>query len=187
MPRSLRNTFLGGIWTRDRKLGFCLAAFCVVQSGAQLTTAEVTPFFLYGMYSDRIHPAPAYVRIACHVDGEPLTQAMMPRYAGELFFSTLYRYETLEAEGFQDLFGPFLQKRFAWLPGPVRGRLDDALAFDPDHRPAFHAWAHRYVERVLGRPITSLRVDRETYRYHEQRPVLTGRSTLFTTDAPGLR
>jgi hypothetical protein len=182
----LRNTFLGQVLTRDRRLGLCLVAFCVVQSGAQLATSEVTPFFLYGMYSERLHPAPEYVRVACRVDDAELTQAMMPRYAGELFFSTLYRYETLEAEGFHDLFGPFLAKRFGWLPQDVRDVLEHRLSFDPTDRPAFKAWTHRYLERVLGRPITQVRVEREVYRYVDHVPQLIRREPLFITDGPGV-
>lgn len=182
----LHNTFLGHVWARDRVLGLCLGAFCLVQSGAQLATSEVTPFFLYGMYSERIHPAPEYVRVACHVDGTELTQAMLPRYAGELFFSTLYRYEALEADRFNDLFGPFIEKRFGWLPEKARAALDRQLAFDPAERPAFMAWAHRYLERVLGRPIAQLRVEREVYRYADHVPELIRREPLFITDGTGV-
>lgn len=182
----LRNTFLGRIWARDRALGLALAGFCLVQSGAQLTTAEVTPFFLYGMYSERIHPAPEYVRVACHVDGEELTQAMLPRYAGELFFSTLYRYEVLEAEGFHDLLGPFLEERFGLLPAQTRNALYRRLAFDPAEKPSFARWTHRYLERVLGHPIQQVRVDRELYHYADQRPVRHGVQTLFTSDGTGV-
>ncbi len=181
--RSLRNTFLGRIWARDRVLGLFLGTFCLVQSGAQLSTAEVTPFFLYGMYSERIHPSPEYVRVACHVDGRKLTQAMLPRYAGELFFSTLYRYEALEAEGFHDLFGPFLEQRFGWLPAGTRTALYQRLAFDPAERPSFAAWTHRYLERVLGHTIKQVQVERELYHYADERPVRHTRETLFTFDA----
>ncbi len=123
---------------------------------------------------------PTYVRVACHVDGEALVQEDMPRYAGELFFSTLYRFEQLEADGNEDLFKPFLDKRFGWLSETTREELADRLSFRPEQRPALENWVDRYLEKALVRSIDSVRIDREIYRYEQQRPVLITRTNLMT-------
>jgi len=176
----LRTSFLGRVWLKDRRLGLFFIGFTSIQLLAQLMTADVTPFFLYGMYSDVLHPEPTYVRVACHVDGEPLVQEDMPRYAGELFFSTLYRFEQLDANGNEDLFKPFLDKRFGWLPENTRHVLAARMSYRTEQRPALESWMHRYLERALGRSIGTVRIDREIYRYEEQRPVLIKRTTLIT-------
>lgn len=176
----LKNSFLGRVLASDRRLGLFFLAFAAIQSMAQLFTADVTPFFLYGMYSDVLHPEPTYVRVACHVDGKPLVQEDMPRNAGELFFSTLYRFEQLDANGNEDLFKPFLDKRFGWLSETTRADLAARLSYRPEQRPALESWVHRYLERVLGKPIGTIWIDRETYRYEDQRPVLISRTTLMT-------
>lgn len=176
----LKNSFLGRAVAQDRRLGMFFIAFAIIQSGAQLLTADVTPFFLYGMYSDVLHPEPTYVRVACHVDGKPLVQEDMPRYAGELFFSTLYRFEQLEANGNEDLFKPFLDKRFGWLSESTRVALAARMSYQPEQRPALESWVHRYLEHALGKSIGTVRIDREIYRYEEQRPVLLSSANLMT-------
>lgn len=184
MIGSFRNGFLAQVLRRDRLLGRFFIAFAVVQLVAQLLTAEVTPFFLYGMYSERTHPLPTYVRVTCQVDDAQLTQAEMPRFAGELFFSTLYRLDRLDAKNYQDLFGPFIEERFGWLPDRTKEFPAERLSFDPKEKPALGRWMIRYLERVLGEPVHTVRIDREVYRYTDHRPVLVERTNLLTAHAP---
>ncbi len=176
----LKNCFLGRVLYSDRRLGLFFLAFATIQSLAQLVTADVTPFFLYGMYSDVLHPGSTYVRVACHVDGRPLVQEDMPRYAGELFFSTMYRFEQLDANGNEDLFKPFLDKRFGWLSESTKTDLAIRMSYQPEQRTALESWVHRYLERALGKSIGTVQIDREIYRYEAQRPVLITRSNLMT-------
>ncbi|MBL7951978.1 MAG: hypothetical protein JNM62_09685 [Flavobacteriales bacterium] len=173
------NTFLGRLVRRDPWLGWLFIGFAVVQSAAQSLTAEVTPFFLYGMYSDKIHPTPEYVRVTCNVDGRPLTQAEMPRYAGELFFSTLYRLEDLDAHRYDDLFEPFIAERFGGLPAERQRALSEALSFAPEDTAALGRWMVRYLGRVLDKPVQRVVIAREKYTYQDARPVLMDRSTLL--------
>lgn len=183
MGNFLRNTFLGRVLQVDRRLGWFFCAFAFVQIIAQLLTAEVTPFFLFGMYSDPIHPSPTYVRMRCEVDGAAITQEQLPRYAGELFFSTLYRFEQLDANENEDLFKPFIEERFGWLPEETKNALNDRLAYDPKNEGAFGDWMIRYLSRSLERPIGEVIVERETYRYAGQRPVLVETTELITAHA----
>lgn len=173
------GTFLGKVIARDRWLGWLFAAFALIQCAAQLLTAEVTPFFLYGMYADKIHPAPEYVRVTCTVDGEPLTQEQMPRYAGELFFSTLYRLEDLDAHHYDDLFAPFISERFGWLPDATEEELSDELSFSAQDTTALGQWMVRYLGRVMDKPVHEVTIQREMYIYEDHRPVLISRSPLL--------
>ncbi|MBK6549802.1 MAG: hypothetical protein IPG11_05265 [Flavobacteriales bacterium] len=175
----LRNSFLARVLRTDRALGFFFALFVAIQLLAQVLTAEVTPFFLYGMYSDPIHPSPTYVRMTCEADGEPVSQEDLPRYAGELFFSTLYRLEALEAAQGADLFEPFINERLGFLPGPLKGRLVRDLSFDPANKPALGAWMSRYLSRSLHRPVNSVVIAREAYRYENARPVRISTEVLL--------
>ncbi len=167
-----RNTFLGRVLRTDRRVGYFFIGFVLLQGFAQFFRAEVTPFFLYGMYSEVLDPLPTYVRTVCHVNGRQLEQNDLPRYAGEFLYSTLDRYQMLEAEEGADLFGPFLANYFAWMSVDMRTHLEDQMSFHPEEKPAFERWLHRYLERILDEPITSIRIDRETYEYNERRPKL---------------
>lgn len=179
----MAKSFLAIVLRRDPRLGAFFIAFAGIQLLAQMLTAEVTPFFLYGMYSEPIHPSPEYVRVTCHVDGRALTQEQLPRYAGELFFSTLYRLEQLDTDGHQDLFRPFIEKRFGWLPMETRNALVKELSFDPGDTTALGDWMVRYLTRTTGMPVSDVRIDREIHRYVDQRPVLVERTTLLTARA----
>ena len=174
------TTFLGRSIRRDRWLGWSFAAFAAIQLAAQLITAEVTPFFLYGMYSDKIHPADEYVRVTCTVNGSALTQEAMPRYAGELFFSTLYRLEGVDAQNYDDLFAPFIAERFGWLPQSTKQELSEELSFDPNDTTALGQWMIRYLGRALDEPVEEVIITREKYIYEEDRPVLIERSPLLS-------
>ena len=100
-------------------------------------------------------------------------------YAGELFFSTLYRLEALEAAQGADLFEPFINERLGFLPGPLKGRLVRDLSFDPANKPALGAWMSRYLSRSLHRPVNSVVIAREAYRYENARPVRISTEVLL--------
>ncbi|HQV75728.1 MAG: hypothetical protein KBA60_07485 [Flavobacteriales bacterium] len=174
-----RNTFLGRVVRTDRRVGYFLIAFALLQGCAQLFRAEVTPFFLYGMYSEVLDPLPTYVRTVCHVNGQQLEQTDLPRYAGEFLYSTLDRYQFLEANEGADLFAPFLDQYFSWLSPGTRADLEYQMSFHPNEKPAFERWLLRYLEHVLDEPITSIQIDRETYEYKELRPKLVLRERLI--------
>jgi|GEM_PF-1094239 len=178
-PSSFRNTFLGHLVRTDPRVGYFFIGFVLLQCLAQLYRAEVTPFFLYGMYSEVLDPQPTYARTVCHVNGRQLEQTDLPRFAGEFLYSTLDRYQLLEAEEGADLFGPFLAQHFSWLPTGTRTHLEHQMSFHPEERPAFEHWLHRYLERILDEPITSIQIDRETYEYKELRPTLVHRERLI--------
>lgn len=177
------GTFLGKVIKNDPWLGWFFATFALIQCAAQLLTAEVTPFFLYGMYSDKIHPATGYVRVTCSLNGAPLTQDRMPRYAGELFFSTLYRLEGLDGNEYDDLFEPFIAERFGWLPDATQQQLSQRLAFAPQDTTALGQWMVRYLGRVMDKPVQEVNIHREMYTYEDHRPVLTSRSSLLSAHA----
>ena len=170
---------MGRVVHTDRRVGYFLIAFALLQCCAQLFRAEVTPFFLYGMYSDVLDPLPTYVRTVCHVNGQQLEQTDLPRYAGEFLYSTLDRYQLLEAEEGTDMFGPFLGHYFSWLSVDIRSQLEHQMSFHPEEKAAFEKWLHRYLEQVLSEPITSIQIDRETYEYKELRPNLVHRERLL--------
>lgn len=174
-----KNTFLGHVVRTDRRVGYFFIGFVLLQCCAQLFRAEVTPFFLYGMYSEVLDPLPAYTRTVCHVNGRQLEQSELPRYAGEFLYSTLDRYQLLEADEDTDLFGPFLEHYFSWLPTGSRTHLEDEMSFHPEEKPAFEEWLQRYLERILDERITSIQIDRETYQYNEHRPALVNRERLI--------
>ena len=174
-----RNTFLGHVVRTDRRVGYFFIGFVFLQCFAQFFRAEVTPFFLYGMYSEVLDPLPTYTRTVCHVNGRQLEQTDLPRYAGEFLYSTLDRYQLLEMNEGSDLFAPFLARHFSWLPADTRTHLEERMSFHPEEKPAFEKWLHRYLERILGEPITSIQIDRETYEYNARRPTLVNRERLI--------
>jgi hypothetical protein len=177
------RTFLREVLQRDRWLGVIFAVFVLCQGIAQVFRVEITPFFLFGMYSEPIVPEPAYVRVACSVDGEPLTQAQMPRFAGELFFSTLYRYQVLHDHQFQDHYAATIADELSNLPPRLKRLLEDRLSYRPDQAGPFGAWTIRYLGQALGRSVRTVQVTRETYRYVDRRPQLVDASIILSAHA----
>lgn len=178
-----RRSFLGRVLSNDRQLGVAFVMFVIIQGIAQVTKVEVTPFFLFGMYSDVIHSGEEYTRVTCMADGQLITQAQLPRNAGELFFSTLHRFEELERSGFKDRFEGIIDEKLDGLPGPWKAGLVERLSFHGPEVPAFEAWAVRYLSVALDRPVHTLHIAREKYRYVHHRPVLTHRSELIPAPA----
>jgi hypothetical protein len=177
------RTFLREVLTHERWLGVVFGALLLGQCIAQLLRVEITPFFLFGMYSEPIMSEPEYVRVACTVDGEPLTQAQMPRFAGELFFSTLYRFQVLADHDFQDHYAPTIADELAGLPPTVKRLLADRLSYRPEHAGAFGDWTIRYLSHALGRSVNTVQVIRETYRYVDRRPQLVEASIILSAHA----
>lgn len=177
------RSFLREVLQRDRWLGAAFALFLVGQGIAQILRVEITPFFLFGMYSEPIMSEPAYVRVACTVDGEPLTQAQLPRFAGELFFSTLYRYQVLHDHRFQDHYASTIADELGALPPSVKRLLVQRLSYRTEHAGPFGAWTIRYLSRILGRPVNTVQVARETYRYLDHRPHLMEATVILQAQA----
>ncbi len=177
------RTFLREVLQRDRWLGVIFAVFVFCQGIAQVLRVEITPFFLFGMYSEPIMSEPEYVRVACTVDDEPLTQAQMPRFAGELFFSTLYRFQVLADHDFQDHYAPTIADELAGLPPSVKRLLEDRLSYRPEHAGPFGDWTIRYLGQALGRSVRTVQVTRETYRYVDRRPQLVDASIILSAHA----
>lgn len=179
-----QHTFLHEVLQRDRWLGVAFAIFFVGQSIAQLLRVELTPFFLFGMYSEPIHPKTEYDRVAVTLDGKPLTQEQMPRFAGELFFSTLYRFQHLHDRAFEDHYAYTLDHKLHALPSGLKTRLNAGLSFCAEDVEAFGAWALRYVVAVMGKEVGTIRIEHHTYRYVGQHPRSHTTTTLYETPAP---
>jgi len=177
------RTFLREVLKRERWLGVVFGALLLGQCIAQVLRVEITPFFLFGMYSEPIMSEPGYVRVACTVDGEPLTQAQLPRFAGELFFSTLYRFQVLADHDFQDHYAPTIAVELAGLPPSVKRLLEDRLSYRPEHAGPFGDWTIRYLGQALGRSVSTVQVTRETYRYVDRRPQLVDASIILSAHA----
>ena len=178
------RSFLGHLLARDRRLGIGFLTFFVLQGIAQVSNVELTPFFLFGMYSDVIPAGQHYTRVTCHVNGIPVSQAQLPRNAGELFFSALYRFEQLERSGYNDRFSGVIAEKFGAMPAPLQVELARHLSFQPDQVPAFGNWASRYLSVVLNEPVEQLRIGRETYHYVNHRPVLMHSEDLLVVPSP---
>jgi len=56
----VKKTFLYKVWLHNRKLAGLLAIFAVFTVFFNLLGDEVTPFFVWGMYSEKIKPVRQY-------------------------------------------------------------------------------------------------------------------------------
>lgn len=176
-----QRTFLRNVLLRDRLLGVGFVIFFLGQSIAQLGGFEVTPFFLFGMYSEVRDTDQDHVRVTCLVNDAPLTQADLPRNAGELFFSTMYRLEALERSNYGDRFEGLIAEKFGYFPEATRQQLARRLSFHPEDLPAFNAWTERYLSSVRDEAVHSVKLGRETYRYVDHSPVLISAVPVRTT------
>src|ERR1044072_3996976 len=56
----MKKTFLYQVWLHNKKLFYIMAVFTVLTVGANLAGDQVTPFFVWGMYSAKEEPVQQY-------------------------------------------------------------------------------------------------------------------------------
>lgn len=170
----MKKTFLYRVWQHDRRLFFLLYGLAAATLLFNLLGTQLTPFFVWGMYSDKEQPVAQYELMQTTVNDSLVIDHSAGHPVGTLFFlqSPLSYYKRIRDNGGIDPTISFLQSklgsRYHWVQP-----LEDKLFNTAGQQAAFWPWYQRYLQEVTG--VTVHRISVEVMQAHydvHQQPVI---------------
>jgi hypothetical protein len=180
---NLKNTYLFRLYHYDKKLFLVVLAFAGLTVFCNLVGKETTPFFVWGMYSEKFPPAETYDFLRTTINDSVLADT----YAGfsdntrAFLNAPLAYYRKIKGNGIDPTI-PFLKAKlknhYSWV-SPFEKKL-----FNDDPQ-GFVNWYRCYLGQATGIDIRSLRVEiLKTHFDGEQRQVLDSTLLLETWKQP---
>lgn len=153
----MENFFLCKVYRYNKKLFFFFLTFAVFTLFCNLAGFEITPFYVWGMYSQKEAPAKEY-SIFRITSNDKVVDYSTGYFPANRFFliSPLSYYASIKNN--DDPTGIFLKQKlkdkYQWIR-PYAGRvLNSRKEVDE-----FPGWFLRYVEQTTGEKIKELKVD----------------------------
>ena len=163
----MKRTFLYQVWLHNKKMFCFFVVFTVFTIGTNLAGDEVTPFFVWGMYSAKEEPVRQYYILQTTINDSMVVNPYDRPICDTRFYLTspLAWYKKIKDNNSVDPTKTFLQTKL----GPERfekpGFLQNALFNNRQQQNAFFAWYARYLTQVTTTPIQSIRIDEIKVHY----------------------
>jgi hypothetical protein len=157
----MKKTFLYQVWQHNRKLFYIMAAFSVITIGTNLTGDEVTPFFVWGMYSAKEEPAQQYSILQTTINDSIVVNAYNSPVSDTRFYLTapLAWYKRIRENNNVDPTRSFLQAKLNPERFKKLGFLQGSLFNSGPQVDSFFTWYARYLLHVTNTPVHSIRID----------------------------
>jgi hypothetical protein len=169
----LKNTYLARVYRNDKKLFGFILAFGGLTVLFNLAGDEITPFFVWGMYSEKIRPPEKYEFLKTTVNDT----AFIDTYSGYADNTRFYLnlplqyYELIRANKGADPAASFLQRklgtRYAWVQ-PLEKKL-----FNPWPLPQFSGWYRRYLTQIIGTTVSGAKIEAVRVHYDAGQHLVT--------------
>lgn len=176
----MKKTFLYKVWLHNKKLFFVITGFTGLTLFFNLLGDEVTPFFVWGMYSEREPPAATYQVLQTTINDSLIVNGSAGHPSGTLFYlgTPLAYYRRIQENRHTDPVIPFLQSKmgahYRWIQP-----LEKKLFNTGPQQQAFLPWYRRYLEEVLGITIHRLKIDIIEVHYNNSQHIITDTAYLF--------
>lgn len=156
----MQRTFLYQVWQHNRKLCYLLIAFTVLTLFANLSGDEVTPFFVWGMYSEKEKPVEQYELLKTTINDSTVVNIFDHANTDTRFYlsAPLAYYKRIKDNNNQDPTITFLQTKLHQHYNYIRP-LENSLFNTIPQQQAFLSWYARYLQQVTGQPVHSVRID----------------------------
>lgn len=163
--------FFKNLYKRQPKLFYLFGSFCMVQLLLALIKLEVTPFFLYGMFSEKVIPSDTISERSVWVDGIQLKNTHLLHKEHLLIEETVKKYVLIKKNGGIDIVQtrvearyPFLTQSFAYpfLKTRIYNIPKDVLAFQHWFKQTCEDLLHKDVQRVTIKEDTYVTNPRRT-------------------------
>ena len=176
----MKRTFLYQVWQHDKRLFFVLAAFCLATLITNLLGDQISPFFVWGMYSEKEAPAVQYTLLRSTVNDSLVIDHSAGRPTGTLFYlqTPLSYYKQIKDNGQIDPTVSLLRSKLGERYEVIKP-LEATLFNSGREQAAFLPWYNRYLQSITGTPVTSLTIDALQVHYDPQQQIITDTTYLF--------
>jgi hypothetical protein len=177
----VKKTFLYQVWLYKPKLFYILAAFTTLTVFGNLLGDEVTPFFVWGMYSEKEKPVQQYEILKTTINDSIALNIYDYHTTDTRFYlgTPLAYYKRIKDNNNQDPTISFLQSKLHQHYDQIRF-LEPSLFNTGPQQQAFLDWYARYLQQVTMLPVHSLRIEAIKTHYSD-RNLIVDSVHLFAT------
>jgi hypothetical protein len=156
----MKNTFLYQVWLHNKKLCYLLTTFTALTVFFNVLGDEVTPFFVWGMYSDKEKPVQQYEILKTTINDSMVIDLYNYHTTDTRFYlyAPLAYYKKIKDNNNVDPTISFLQTKLHGYYDRIRF-LEPALFNTGPQQQAFLSWYARYLQQVTYTPVHSLRIE----------------------------
>ncbi|HEX6427006.1 MAG TPA: hypothetical protein VF008_04940 [Niastella sp.] len=177
----MKKTFLYQVWLHKPKLFYIMAAFTALTVCGNLLGDEVTPFFVWGMYSEKEKPVQQYEILKTTINDSTVVNVYDYHTTDTRFYlyTPLAYYKKIKDNNNEDPTISFLQSKLHRHYEQIRF-LERSLFNTGPQQVAFLDWYARYLQQVTSIPVNSLRMEVINAHYSNQHLVVDS-VHLFST------
>ena len=177
----MKKTFLYRVYQHNRKLFYLLTVFAVLTVFANLLGDEVTPFFVWGMYSEKEKPVQHVELLKTTINDTAVVNCYDYSNGDTRFYlgSPLSYFKKIKDNNNQDPTISFLQTKLHQQYDLIRP-LERSLFNTGPQQQAFLSWYVRYLQQVTSVPVKSLRVE-VVHAHYTNKNLVTDSVNLFAT------
>jgi hypothetical protein len=180
----MKRTFLYQVWQHNKKLFYIMVAFSVLTIATNLAGDQVTPFFVWGMYSEKEEPVQQYSILQTVINDSILVNPYELPVSDTRFYLTspLAYYKKIKDNNNTDPTISFLQSKLNWHV--EENRMLQKLFNAGPQRDSFFTWYARYLSQVTLLPVHSIRIDNIKAHYTESKLIADTTHLLYRWEKP---
>lgn len=178
----MKRSYLARVYAYDKRLFFFVAGFAGLTLICNLAGHEVTPFFVWGMYSAPEKAVDRYDVPEVRLADEKVIDASAGYTDNTRFFlnSPLLQYKEIKENGDIDPTLAIIDARqghvYQWIK-PLEGRIFNG---ERELR-AFPDWYGRYLEVVTGMKVRAYTIEVKSVHYDGRQHIVVDSTHLLTT------
>ena len=164
------------LYQHSKTLFWAVVIFCGMTLLLTFAGHQITPFFLWAMFSEKEHIRKTHEVIELKLNGETFnyTQELIDANR-HIVTGSIFYYEKMKNNNDTDPTRTFFQEKLGNNYTKIQPTLE-RITNDKAQYAAFQAWLMRYLERSAHREIETLEVNIQTWTYDE-----SGRLNLLET------
>ena len=174
--------FLKKVYNENKFLFYLFSFFCLGQFFFLFKGVETTPFYLYGMYSEKETPQKEYSIFIIEVNDKEFNYDALPAANREMIISSLEHYFALDQNNFYDTILPTVEKRFNGKVSEEKNQIIvSRLTNDSTDKAPYQKWLKNYLAETMKADIKSLKIYNAYFSY-EPKLHLQRKELLFETE-----
>jgi hypothetical protein len=177
----IERLFLYKVYRHSKKLFFIFLLFTVVTIFCNLTGFEITPFYVWGMYSAKEKAIAEYPVYKITADGKPIDYSSGYFPANRFFLNSPLDYYSDISKNGTDPLKHFLQQKLKNKYSLIR-TFEDKVLNSKNEIDRFPEWYKRYLEQTAGEKIEKLKIDVMQVHYHNNSIVVDSTYNLINEE-----
>ncbi len=161
--------FLQFTYRKFSKLFYFFLFFIAVQIVLLFLKLEVTPFFLYGMYSQKISYTEIHKTTSVYVNGQDISTLAIPLRERDMLLTGIENYLSMKQNGGTDVVQTRVESSYHFLTTSLLYPfLKKNIYNKPEALPLFETWFKQKCSRYTKAPVEQIKIIYKYYKFNTQ-------------------